>query len=100
MKSEEGGITVRKFHSVNLAVFNVTIMMFYAYSGTGLLYISDELFFLSYGMTIFALYYFSRAVVIEFCISPSVFCSVFGIDHAFVNENHTYLLFQSLHLSF
>ena len=48
MKSQEGGITVRKFHSVNLAVFNVTIMMFYAYSGTGLLYISDELFFLSY----------------------------------------------------
>lgn len=42
---KKGGITVCKFQAVNLAVFNVTIMMFYAYSGTGLLYISDELFF-------------------------------------------------------
>lgn len=32
-ETEEGGITVCKFQAVNLAVFNVTIMMFYAYSG-------------------------------------------------------------------
>lgn len=55
---------------MKLAVFNVNIVMSYVYTGAGLLYIPDELFFLHYLMTIFALYYFSRAVVIEFFISP------------------------------